>query len=198
MLPPGSLPVRRACFWSWCWALLVGLSALLAPMGGVGAEPAQALEYKVKAGYLFNFAKFVEWPSAALPAPDSPFVIGVLDGDEALPVLRSVLEGKQVNGHPLKVKAVSADNEGKDVHIFFVTRAAGKSPQDLRKALGAAPTLLVGETAQFAEGGGMVGFVYQEESIRLALNLEQTTQAGLKVSARLSNVAKVVKTKPSK
>ena len=173
----------------------VVLGLLLTPPGVRAADSAATLEYKVKGGYLINFARFIEWPATCLPAPDSPFIIGVLDGGEALPVVKTLLEGKKVDSHPVQVKGVTADQIGKDIHILLVTRAAGKSPEEIRAALGNAATLLVGETEQFAERGGTVGFTREEESIRLSLNLERATEAGLKVSAKLANVARQVKTK---
>lgn len=177
--------------------LLGGLLPLLASVAGQGAESA-ALEYKVKAGYLFNFAKFIDWPASALPAADTPFVIAVLDAGEAAPVLEALFAGKNVNGHPVQVKAVSAASLPKDAQILLVTRAAGKTPEEIREAMGDAPTLLVGETEQFAERGGAIAFVREEESVRLTLCLEHTASAGLKVSAKLSNVAKAVKSKRKK
>ena len=168
---------------------------LLLPLGARAADATAALEYKVKSGYLLNFARYIEWPTTCLPAPDSPFIIGVLDGGEALPVVKTLLEGKKVDSHPVQVKAVTADQIGKDIHVLLVTRAAGKTPEEIRSALGNAATLLVGETEQFAERGGTVGFTREEESIRLSLNLERATEAGLKVSAKLASVARQVKTK---
>jgi hypothetical protein len=91
------------------------------------------------------------------------------------------------------VKSVRTNPAEKDFQILFVTRAAAKSPQDLRLSLAGTAVLLVGETDQFAERGGMVGFVREQEAIHLTLNLERTTAAGLKVSARLSSVARLVK-----
>jgi YfiR/HmsC-like len=184
---------RRA----WVSLVLGALLSLLVPATGQGAESA-ALEYKVKAGYLFNFAKFIEWPASALPAADSPFIIAVLDAGEAVPVLEPLFAGKNVNGHPVQVKAVSAASLPKDAHILLVTRAAGKTPEEIREALGDGPTLLVGETEQFAERGGTIAFVREEESVRLTLCLEHAASAGLKVSAKLSNVAKPVKSKRKK
>lgn len=157
-----------------------------------------ALEYKVKAGYLFNFARFIEWPAGALPAPESPFVIGVLDGGDAVPIVQSLLVGRKLDGHPVQLKAVTADELGKGIHILFITRTAGKTPEEIAAALGKSATLVVGETDFFAERGGMVGFTRQEESIRLSLNLERATEVGLRVSSKLSSVAKIVTTKKNK
>lgn len=190
---------RNAYRWMRCWIAVWISSALIALALAKAADSAVTLEYKVKAGYLFNFAKFIEWPTKALPEDDSPFVIGVIDGGEAIPVLETLLQGKSVNNHPVKVKAVTAGNIGKDIHILLVTRTAEKSSEEkVQAALRGAATLLVGETKEFAERGGMVGFVREDDAIRLALNLERTTEADLKVSAKLASIAKVVKTKGTK
>jgi hypothetical protein len=190
--------VSRAIRWA-AVVLMVG-AGLLSPHSAAAATPqeAAALEYKVKAGYLFNFARYIEWPTNAFPAADSPFIIAVLDGTEAGPVIEQVLGGKSVNGHPVQVKSVSADSLPKNAHILLVTRAAGKTPEEIREALGTVPILLVGETDQFAERGGAIAFVRAEESVRLTLCLEHAVENNLKVSARLSNVAKSVKSKRNK
>lgn len=182
----------------WLGVCAGALALLCMPMLAQAADSAAALEYKVKAGYLFNFARFIEWPAACLPASDSPFVIGIIDDSEALPVVRSLLEGKKVDGHPVQIKALNANQIGRDIHILLVTRAAGKSPEEIRTAMDGAFTLLVGETEDFAERGGMVGFTREEDRIRISLNLDRATEAGLRVSSKLSSVAKMVKTMKNK
>ena len=180
------LPGRKAC----------GVAFfLLAALIIQAVDSTTTLEFKVKAGYLFNFTKYVEWPTDAFPSNDSPFVIGVLDGSEAQPAIEKVLVGKTVKGHPVEVKTVFKTNLPKDLHMLLVTRGADKTPEEIRAMLGMTPTLLVGETDQFAERGGAIAIVRQEESFRLSLCLEHATENGLKVSAKLSNVAKSVKSK---
>lgn len=158
----------------------------------LAGDASLALEYKVKAGYLFNFAKYVEWPAGAFPSADSPLVVAVVDAQEAGSVLAGVLEGKEVNGHPVKVISVLSRTPPTGVHILVMTRASGKTPEEARKLLGAAPTLLVGETEDFAERGGVIGFVQEEDRIRVSLCLAHAAEAGLKVSSRLSSIAKAV------
>ncbi len=170
----------------------VWLGFLLLPFGLRAADAPATLEYKVKAGYLFNFAKFIEWPAGAYAAVDSPFVIGVLDGADALAAMQTVLAGKLVDGHPVQVRAVAADQIGKDLQLLFVSRTGGKTPEELQQDLGPAATLVVGETDEFAERGGMIGFIREKETVRFNLNLERAADAGLKVSSKLSNVAKQV------
>ena len=197
--PPGNSAGRaRSCRRAWLGALACALTLLLAPASLPAADSGAALEYKVKAGYLFNFAKFIEWPASAFPSAEAPFVIGVLDGGEASPILRELFEDKKVNGRAIEVRSVFPETIGKDIHILLVTRAAGKTPEELLRFAGTAPILMVGETSEFAERGGMVGFVREEDAIRLTLNLARATEAGLKVSAKLSSVARLAKTRRSK
>ncbi|HRE84224.1 MAG TPA: YfiR family protein [Opitutaceae bacterium] len=151
------------------------------------------LEYKVKAGYLFNFAKFVEWPAGAFPTPSSPFVIGVVDRGELLKYWKPLLEGKVVNGHPVTLREIGRGEKKPRVHLLFVSKTAPVSPAEIREYLGNGHTLLVGESIQFAERFGSVGFIEERGAIRFALNLERTAQAGLKVSSKLSSVACLVK-----
>ena len=80
--------------------------------------------------------------------------------------------------------------------MLFITHSAGKTPESLRTLVGAYPILLVGETDDFAERGGALSLVAQEEGVRLYLNVEAAAAAGLKVNSRLSNVARLVKTRP--
>jgi len=166
---------------------------LVTPLHLRAASAATEAEYKVKGGYLSNFGNFVDWPASAFSSRSSPFIIAVMDGNDAPAVLEQVFAGKSIAGHPVQVRTVSSTP--RDAHILLVTRTAGRSPEDVRGGLGGAPTLLVGETEQFAERGGIIGFVRDGENIRITLCLEHAAAAGLKVSARLATVAKAVKSK---
>jgi hypothetical protein len=152
-----------------------------------------ALEYKVKAGYLYNFARFVQWPETAFAAPNSPLVIGVLDAREAVVVVQELLDARLVDGRSINVRAVTPEQIPGSLHILLVTRAARKTPGEISALIGSAPILLVGETELFAERGGTLGFVRDGETIRINLNLERAAEAGLKVSSKLSSVARVVR-----
>src|SRR2546426_8899456 len=85
--PAGPPRLRRR---AWLIALALFLAPLLAAASLAGADAAAALEYKVKAGYLFNFAKFVEWPEKTLPSTNSLIMIGVLADDPAAPVIEQI------------------------------------------------------------------------------------------------------------
>lgn len=188
--------IARLGFLGRAWLRLAAWACLLLSLRVVGgAEPPVTLEYRVKGGYLYNFAKFIEWPAGTLPLPESPFVIGVLDGGEVTPILRSLFEGKLVDGHPVQVKQVTLARAEKGLQLLFVTRTSGSSPKEVQAVVCPTGTLIVGETEHFAEEGGMVGFTRDEDRIRVSLNLERTTAAGLKVSSKLASVARLVRTR---
>ena len=175
------------------WSVLLAALSMVAT--GAGADTATALEYKVKAGYLFNFAKFVDWPAKTLPVTNSPIVIGVLEDDPAAPLLDQQLQGKVANGHPLLVRRLP-DLAGVPVcQIFFISRAQSQRTDELLANSQTAPVLLVGEADQFAHRGGMINFVRKDETFRLEVNLEAAEKAGLKVSSKLASIATLVKTR---
>jgi len=180
--------------------VLAALCSLMAALTqpAAAADAALALEYKVKAGYLYNFAKHVEWPTNLAPGHATtpglpPIVIGVLGGAEVFPILQQVLHGKSMDGRPLQLKLVTKPSDKAGCQILFVHHASGQTPEQIQQAISNAPTLVVGESEQFAERGGMIGFVRHQERFRLHLNLDASNRAGLKVSAKLSSVARIVR-----
>jgi hypothetical protein len=182
---------RRAVGIALCWLFAAGV--VFGPAGRAAlARDGRDLEYKVKAGYLFNFAKVVEWPEGALPASESPFVIGVLDDGEALPIVRTLLQGRDLNGHPVQVRAVAPGSAVKDVHMLFVTHAATASLEEILATVNGAPTLLVGETEGFAKRGGVINFVIVDDSVKFEANNAAAGRASLKLGSQLLKLAILV------
>src|SRR5947209_19614436 len=84
-------------------------------------DSSESSEYLVKAGFIYNFAKLVEWPATAFAQPDSPIVIGIWGADPFGPVIDHVLDGKKVNGRGFVVKRLKSLNEIKECHMLFVS-----------------------------------------------------------------------------
>ncbi len=166
----------------------VALSAILA---AEAADP--GFEYKVKAGFLFNFLKFGEWPPKTFPSADAPFLVGVLDNDPAVPALRQALAGKTVNDRKIEVRSFQDPAGARVCHLLFLSRAQQSSVEEIRKQLKEAPVLTVGETDQFCQRGGMINFVRQDESFRFEINLGAIQRAGLNISSKLASMATIVK-----
>ncbi len=171
-----------------CCALCMKLVA-----ASPATDPDPTLEYKVKAGYLFNFARFVEWPAHSLSSTNSTITIGLLTSDPAAPILQQALSGKVANGRPLKVLLLAETSELALCHMFFFSRAEkGRLEEILKHSRGTTTT--VGEIDRFAHRGGIINLVRKDESYRFEINLKAGEQAGLKISSKLAVMATIVDT----
>jgi len=155
-------------------------------------DPSPTLEYQVKAAFLYNFAKFVDWPAETFSRQDAPFVIGILDREPFGDVLEQVVRGKTVDGRSLEVRRLKRPEEGAGCQIVFVgARETSVLPALLRE-LGASAVLTVGDTERFTRQGGMVNFVVQDNRVRFEINMDAARRAGLKISSKLLQLATIV------
>ncbi|MGD0362371.1 MAG: YfiR family protein [Bryobacteraceae bacterium] len=168
-----------------CLAMGIGLGMLCA---AGGAE--EASEYQVKAAFLFNFTKFVEWQAAAFAAPDSPIVICILGDDPFGTVLEQTVAGEVVNGRKVAVRRMKQAPPPKSCQVVFAGRP-GKEVLKLLPGLGPG-VLTVGEGENFVRGGGMIAFVLENRRVRFDINQAAAENAGIKLSSRLLSVAKSV------
>jgi hypothetical protein len=145
----------------------------------------------VKAAYLYNFARFVEWPREALGGPDAPFVVGVLGEDPFGDVLDRTMAGKRIWGHPVTVRRLDDPEDAPRVHLLFVSASERDRLRTIVKAAGRS-TLTVGESDAFAREGGMITFRVDERRVRFQINPARTEQARLKVSSQLLKLATIV------
>jgi hypothetical protein len=171
------------------------LLLLIFVLGSAGqraaGEPAEPSASRLKARYLLNLPRFVEWPATAFPSAEAPVIIGVLGWSDAWPVLQEVLAEQRAQGRPCEVRRLEAPSPEAKCHVLFVGRSSRLTPREVRRALGAAPTLVVGETDGFAEAGGMIGLNCESEGVRLNINLDAVREAGLKLRAGLNSVARL-------
>ncbi len=160
----------------------------------LGAEAEGQSEYQVKAAFLVNLLKYVDWPAEALPATNSPLVIGVQGRDQFGQDLRKAAEGKTINGHPLAIKSIApAQVSPAPCHILFISASEKRRLPAILEKLKSTSVLTVGETDDFLQLGGIINFSRSGRKIRLGINLAAAEQAGLKISSRLLSVAEVVK-----
>jgi hypothetical protein len=182
------------------WRLRLGT---LLPLAGVAllalprshAETTAPTEYEVKAAFLYNFAKLVQWPESALGG-QAPFVVGVLGDDPFGGVLEKTFEGKAISGHPMLPRRFDRLEEAVTAHVLFV---ATSEESELTRVLGALrgrPVLSAGEANAFAERGGIVGFKTQDRRVRFDINLERAEESGLKISSQLLKLATIVPNRP--
>jgi hypothetical protein len=159
-------------------------AALLLSASAARAQT-QPSEYQIKAAFIFNFAKFVEWPTNALPEASSPIVIGVLGENPFGDNLEKTMRNKTVEDHPLLIKHFQSASDASKCHVLFISDSEKEKLPGILKALDGSSVLTVGEMDGFSEKGGMIGFVIEGTKIRFRINNDTATKAGLKISSKL-------------
>jgi hypothetical protein len=166
--------------------------ALIAAMMFARTAQGQVDEYRVKAAFLFNFAKFVEWPAHAFKTPADPIVICVLGQNPFGKVLEETVSGKVVGGRTLGVRRISDTELACTCHILFVNTSKRKQLRSVIGRLKGAGVLSVGEYEGFTADGGVINFRMERGSVRLEINVAAAEYADLHISAKLLSLAQVV------
>lgn len=175
-------------------ALAIDLLILLAGLGFAAQTSAQAVEEsQVKAAYLYNFAKFVEWPSGVFRNPDDPAVICVVGDERTSDVLEPAISGKKANGRPVEARRPHAPVEFKSCQVLFIGFPDKERIAQLLNALHQSSVLTVGQSDQFIPLGGMINLAIKHTTIELEIDPEASNAVGLKISSRLLVVARLVK-----
>lgn len=159
---------------------------LLLVSHGAAAQPKP--EYDVKAAFLLNFTKFIDWPSDAFAAADSPIAICILGKDQFRHVLDEIVQGETVNDRKLLVRRISEIPPEKVCQVVFIDSSA----RDMPRVLGSLGhgVLTVSDGASFIQDGRIIGFVIEDRRVRFDINRSAANHAGLKVSSRLLSVAR--------
>lgn len=175
--------------------VLLGLMAWLSAANfGVSGEP-PATEYQVKALFLFNFAKYVEWPAAVFTNDAAPITIGVLGTDPFGDNLQHAVAGKTINGRTFIIKHLAADADPGGCQILFISDSEAARLGEILDKAGALPILTVSEGEVSAAKNGIIKFLLKEGKVRLEIDLTAARKARLTISSRLLAVADVVKGK---
>ncbi len=173
---------------------VLGMLALLTLLLGSGyAQSPTAGEYQIKAAFLYNFAKFVEWPASSFHDGAAPLQICVMGRDPFGEGLLNITREKTVNGRKLEVDTVADLERARTCHILFVASSVKMPLQQIIEGLRGASVLTVGDTKGFSEQGGMIDFVLQDDRVQFDVSRTAVEQAGLKISSKLLSVAKVVR-----
>jgi YfiR/HmsC-like len=171
-------------------ALLAFLAAGGTPVWGAGTAVSE--EYRIKAAFLFNFAQFVKWPPGAFRKADSPFCIGILGKDPFDSFLDETVKGETVDGHPLVVRRYPDLKSVGDCQILFISKSEQARMGALLQGLKGRSILTVGDIGGFAEAGGVIRFVTEDNKIHFRINLEAAKDAKLDISSQVLRLAEIV------
>jgi uncharacterized protein DUF4154 len=178
--------MHRRTFWQWTLALAAGLG--IVELCGA----ATALEYQVKAAFVYKFATYVRWPASAEAGVTTPFVIGVVGVDPFGTALNEVMRNQRVQGRAIRIQKLGRVEEAPRCDLLFISASEDGNLDEILTALRRAPVLTVGDMEQFAERGGMIGLFTEDNHIRFKINKGAVERAGLKAPSQLLQLARIV------
>ena len=179
-VPQPRLPRRAAVWLLGCWF------AMGFPSRAQDSGPTQ---YQIKAAFLYNFVKFVEWPAQAYAGPISPTVIGVLGENVFGDDLEKTLRNKVINHHPLEFKKFDSVGEVTNCHVLFISASERRHFPEILGALRDRSILTVSDSERFLQDGGMINFIIVDRRVRFQINNDPAKKAGLILSSDLLNLA---------
>ena len=186
--------VRKGCA---AWSRSSPLSQLIAVVltwsligvSSLQAQQSKPTEYELKAAYLYNFGKFVEWPAMATAANHDPFLICVLGKDPFGASLDAAIAGEAINGERVLAKRISKPQEALNCRVLFISSSEEAQLKEILTTLEKTSVLTVSDMPQFTKRGGMIQFVPEAGRVRFEVNLTVAERAGLTLSSQLLKVA---------
>jgi hypothetical protein len=162
---------------------LLGAAILLLAFSGAHAAPS---EYELKAAFVYQIAKFVEWPPT-----NAPLRLCVVGGNPFGTSLEGV-RGKLVNARKLEIAQLGAAGDPRECHLLFIAAGAERNLERINALARGAGILTIGDSEGFAQRGVMVNFFLENDKVRFEINLESVRQSGVSISSRLLSLARIV------
>ena len=167
-------------------ALLVML-LFCAPVLSMAADQL-VTEYRIKAAFLFNFTRFVNWPEQ--PASDS-FTLCVL-GEDPFGIHLDPLESKVVNGRALAIRRIQDTTATDNCQMVYISESVTGEIGAILSRLSQAPVLTVSDSERFTEQGGIIQFRLIDNKVRFDININAASDSGLNISSKLLSLANAV------
>lgn len=180
------------CRGGWFGAASIALTATLIAAPGIaaGAGPDAAPDVAVKAAFLYNFAKFVEWPALAAGAP---IVVCIVGHDGIAATFTETVRGQRISGHSLDASVLQDRAKWRACHLLFIADAEARSSTRELDEIKTLPVLTVSDGKGFALAGGIIELYVEGGRMRFAINLDAADRSGLRLSSRLLGLAKVIR-----
>jgi hypothetical protein len=191
--------------WDWCIAACSGsrriwrapIFVFLCCLLSNAAPQAHSLnegsvEYPVKLAFLYNFTKFVDWPSDSYRDPGAPFVFCIVGADPFGRDIEEELQTRRVGGHSIQLKTLRSNDTLNICHMIFIPVSEEGQAARIVKGLKGSSTLTVGETEGFAALGGIINLTVESSRLHFEVNLLGAERARLRISAKMLTLAKIV------
>jgi hypothetical protein len=178
--------IRRVSFF------IVACCFFLNPLNAVSVNE-ESLEYPLKLAFLYNFTKFIEWPSDSFHDPGASLAICIIGNDPFNPDLEAELRTRTVGSHPVEIKTLRSNDPLGICHMVFVPVTEKSQVARIVSGLKGSSTLTVGEIEGFAVQGGIINLTIEENKLHFEVNPLAAERAGLKISSKLLSMARIVK-----
>ena len=169
--------------------LVAGLALVISTARG--AAHLEPTEYGLKSVFLYQFCRFMEWPSSAFSSPNDPLIIGVIGEDPFGSLLREAVEGETYHGRPIRIEHYRTAQDIKRCHLLFVSRSSVDEMGEILAAVAGKHIITVGETDGFLDRGGMIALTADRNRVRLRVNAANLRAANVDVSSKLLRVAEI-------
>ena len=168
----------------------------LATLSAVALAPLQAAppspnEYALKAVFLYNFCRFIDWPAAAFDSRAEPFIIGIIGEDPFGNLLNEAIAGEYYRGRPIRIDHYRSVGEVRHCHLLFVSQSSADQFDQIVALVAGKNVVTVGETEEFLDHGGMIALTAEQNRVRLRSNSAALRAARLNVSSKLLQVADI-------
>jgi len=170
---------------------MIAASVLVISMFDISAETKASPEYLIKAAFLLNFAKFVEWPADSFKDNLTPTNLCILGKDPFGPALDTIKD-KTVKGRPLKIRRANKVNDIGGCHILFISPSEKENLKQILSVLRNSSTLTVSEIEGFAQMGGIINFILADKKVLFEINPDAAQHSRLRISSQLLKLAEIV------
>jgi hypothetical protein len=150
---------------------------------------AQPTEYQIKAAFIYNFARFVDWPTQAFADETSPMTVGVLGENVFGDNLQQAISGKTIKGHALQFRQFDSVTDATNCQVLFISSSEKSHLSKILARLRGTSVLTVSETDDFIGDGGMINLEIVDQKVRFEINNDAAKKAGLTISSKLLSLA---------
>lgn len=172
-------------------AVCVLLCTIFCNIYNVRAQNKPALEYQVKAAFLFNFTRFVNWPESPFKSGTDPFVIGIIGNDPFGPYIEELVDGESFGDHPIIIERYTDVKEIGNCQILYVNSNDAKMVKEVLAACAHKNILTVSDASRFASLGGVIGFYKEQNKIKVQINVKAAKAAEVEISSKLLKISKI-------
>jgi hypothetical protein len=155
-----------------------------------GSDEGTVTEYEVKAAFLLNFVRFIDWPDQTRGGADNELILGIT-GEDRFGNSLDLIRGKTIKGRKLAIKNAVDSNSLTSCDILFISSSEKDRLPSIMTAIKDLPILTVGEVEGFTQAGGIINFVFVNNKIRFEINPDVANQVGIHISAQLLQLARI-------